>query len=179
MREKDGITLNLGLLTNAGNSTRENLGVYTQNALKQIGINVNFEAIDFGTLLGRLDAQDFDMFIIGWVNTGTDPADYALFHSNQDVVGSGNNAISWYSEEYETLSDAGNSVPGCAPEDRAQYYKDIQQVWHDEVPYVVYTGIRGNAAYSSQWAGLEPRPWSVTSSTPIYWNVNEWYLVSE
>lgn len=179
VREKDGVVMNLELITNAGNSIRENLGVYVQNALQDIGVNVNFQAIDFGTLLVRLDSQDFDMFIIGWTNTGTDPADYALFHSNQDVVGSGNNAISWYSEEYETLSDAGLSVPGCAPEDRAQYYKDIQQVWHDAVPYVVFTGTQGNIAYSSDWAGLDPRPWSASAQVPIYWNVNEFYQLSE
>lgn len=176
VREKDGVVMSLELLTNAGNSTRENLGVYIQDALADIGITVDFQAIDFGTLLERMDAQTFDMYIIGWTGLGTDPADYAFFHSNQDIVGSGFNNISYYSEEYETLSAAGNSVPGCAPEDRAQYYKDIQEVIKEDVPYIFITGSQSNVAYNKNWVGIEPYPWSGSSSEPVYWNVHTWYL---
>lgn len=176
VREKDGVVASLELLTNAGNSTRENLGVYVQDALADIGIAVDFQAIDFGTLLERMDNQQFDMYIIGWTGLGTDPADYAFFHSNQDIVGSGFNNISYYSAEYEELSAAGNSVAGCAPEDRAQYYKDIQALIKEDVPYVFITGSQSNVAYNKNWVGLEPFPWSASTSEPVYWNVHEWYL---
>jgi peptide/nickel transport system substrate-binding protein len=176
VREKDGVAMNLELLTNAGNSTRENLGVYMQDALADIGIAVDFQAIDFGTLLERMDSQSFDMYIIGWTGLGTDPADYAFFHSNQDIVGSGFNNISYFSERYEELSAAGNSVPGCAPEDRAQYYKEIQEVIKEDVPYIFITGTQSNVAYNKNWVGIEPHPWSGSSNEPVYWNVHAWYL---
>ncbi len=53
IREKDGKEMKLSLMTNAGNTTREDIGVYVQDQLKQIGIDVDFQAIDFGTLLDQ------------------------------------------------------------------------------------------------------------------------------
>jgi len=79
VREKDGVTMELGLITNAGNTTREDLGVYVQDQLKQIGIAVDFQAIDFGTMLEQMDAQTHDMYILGWTGLGADPNDEAFW----------------------------------------------------------------------------------------------------
>ena len=57
-------------MTNAGNTTREDMGVYVQDQLKQIGIAVDFQAIDFGTMLEQMDAQTYDMYILGWTDIG-------------------------------------------------------------------------------------------------------------
>lgn len=174
IREKDGQDLTLGLLTNAGNTTRENLGAYVQDALGDVGINVDFQAVDFGTLLERNNTQTFDMIILGWTGTGTDPDDRALFAADADIPGSGFNTTSFYNEEYERLSIEGNAVTGCAIEDRAPYYKQIQEIMHEEVPYVFVTGTVGNMGYNSRWEGIDPKPW--TNSAPLYWNTHEWYL---
>ena len=70
VREKDGKKMELKLITNAGNTTREDLGVYVQDQLKQIGVAVDFQAIDFGTVLEQMDAQTYDMYILGWTGSG-------------------------------------------------------------------------------------------------------------
>jgi len=48
VREKDGQPLELNLVTNAGNTTREDLGVLAQDQLNNVGFKITFEAIDFG-----------------------------------------------------------------------------------------------------------------------------------
>ncbi|MCB0082841.1 MAG: hypothetical protein KDE47_18005 [Caldilineaceae bacterium] len=168
IREKDGKTLTLGLLTNAGNRVREDLGVLVQDQLESIGFEVNFEAIDFGTLVGILLGQEFDMVIAGWTNTGADPNDDNLWQTQYDTPGSGFNFTSYHNPEVDDLLDAGVNVPGCAEEERAPIYKQIHQIIHDDVPYVFVSGSVGNTGYTDNWQGLNPGEWS------FYWNLEQW-----
>ncbi|MEZ4658647.1 MAG: hypothetical protein R2911_13835 [Caldilineaceae bacterium] len=41
-----------------------------QDQLNSIGFNIDFQAIEFGTLVGELLGQTFDMVIIGWTGLG-------------------------------------------------------------------------------------------------------------
>jgi peptide/nickel transport system substrate-binding protein len=170
IREKDGKSLTLGLLTNAGNKVREDLGVLVQDQLGSVGIQVNYEAIDFGTLVDRLLGQTYDMVIIGWTGVGADPNDNVFWESQFDTPGSGFNFVSYQNPEIDQLLKDGYAVPGCAPADRAPIYKRIQEIIYDDVPYVFISGGVGNTAYATRWGGIDPGPWS------FYYNVHEWYL---
>jgi peptide/nickel transport system substrate-binding protein len=162
--------LELSLVTNAGNTTREDLGAYVQDQLSRIGITVDFQAIDFGTMLEQMDAQTFDMYIVGWANLGSDPNDESFWSSEFDVPGSGFNNTSYQNPELEELLKQGYSVAGCAPEERAPFYKQIQKIIHDDIPYIFVSGRASNIAYNNRWEGVDPQPWS------IYYNVHEWHL---
>lgn len=169
VREKDGKTLSLSLLTNAGNTTREDMGVLVQDQLNAIGFDIDFQAIDFGTMVGEMLNQTFDMVIIGWTGLGSDPNDDAFWHTRFDTPESGFNFVSYQNPRVNELLEEGVSVPGCSTEERAPYYKEIQQIIHDDIPYIFVTGGVGNTGYSADWAGIDPGPWS------FYWNVHEWW----
>jgi peptide/nickel transport system substrate-binding protein len=170
VREKEGKPLTLSLLTNAGNKVREDLGALAQDQLKRVGMDVKFEAIDFGVLVERLLGQKFDMVIIGWTGTGTDPNDENLWSTKFDTPDSGFNFVSYHNPEIDELLVKGVSVPGCATEERAPYYKEIQKIIHEDAPYVFVSGGVGNMAYASRWQGIKPGPWSFD------YNIHEWYL---
>jgi peptide/nickel transport system substrate-binding protein len=170
IREKDGQTLSLNLVTNAGNTTREDLGVLVQDELKAVGFEINFEAIEFGTMLELMDNQTFDMVIIGWTGIGSDPNDDAFWHTSQDVPGSGFNFVSYQSAQVNDLLQQGVSVPDCDPEKRAPFYKQIQQIIHDDVPYVFIAGTVSNVGYSSRWQAINPGPWL------FYHNIEQYSL---
>ncbi len=119
VRDRDGQTLSLSLMTNAGNTTREDMGVLVQDQLNALGFDITFEAIDFGTLVDQLLGQTFDMVIIGWTGLGTDPNDESFWHTENDVPGSSFNFVSFQNERVNELLKEGVSIPGCAPEDRA------------------------------------------------------------
>jgi peptide/nickel transport system substrate-binding protein len=172
VREKDGMPMNLSLITNAGNTTREDIGVYMQDQLGQIGINVDFQAIDFGTMLEQMDAQTYDMYIIAWTGLGSDPNDESFWSSNFDVVGSGFNNTSFQNERVEELLVQGYSVPGCAPADRAPYYHEIQEIIHEELPYIFLRGRVSNDFYNKDWANVDPGEWN------FKWNMDTWYKQS-
>ena len=169
VREKDGKELSLVLITNAGNKVREDLGALVQDQLGQIGFKIDFQAIDFGTLVERLLGQTYDMVIIGWTGLGSDPNDDAFWRSDFDTPESGFNFVSYQNPKIDELLKAGVSVPGCSTDERAPYYKEIQQIIHDDVPYVFISGGVGDTGYRNRWAGIDPGPWS------FYWNVHQWY----
>lgn len=166
----DGDTLTLRLQTNAGNTTREDLGALVQDQLNAIGFDIQFEAIEFGTLVGELLGQTFDMVIIGWTGLGTDPNDDVFWRLQFDTPGSGFNFVSYSNERVDELLQQGLSIPGCDTAERAPYYKEIQQIIHDEIPYVFVTGSIGNQGYNTRWDGIEPGPWS------FWYNLEKWSL---
>lgn len=170
VREKDGVPLSLSLLTNAGNTVREDIGALVQDQLSQLGFDINFEAIDFGVLVERMLGQTYDMVIIGWTNTGTDPNDENLWATKYDTPGSGFNFVSYHNPEIDELLTQAVTVSGCAPEDRAPLYKEIQQIIHNDLPYVMLSGTVGNTAYNTRWQGIDPGPWSFA------YNIHQWYL---
>ena len=172
IREKDGQTLSLTLITNAGNTTREDLGALVQDQLNSLGFDITFEAIDFGTLVGQLLGQTFDMVIIGWTGLGTDPNDDSFWHSKFDTPESGFNFVSYQNPEIDRLLEEGITVPGCAPEDRAPVYAEIQQIIHDDIPYLFVTGSVGNTGYTKGWGNIDPGEWSFS------WNIHTWYDVA-
>ncbi|MBI1294925.1 hypothetical protein GC175_08205 [bacterium] len=170
VREKDGNTLSLSLLTNAGNTTREDLGALVQDQLNSLGFDITFEAIEFGTMVGQMLGQTYDMVIIGWTGLGTDPNDDAFWRRQFDTPGSGFNFVSFSNDRVDQLLEEGLRIPGCDPAERAPYYKEIQEIIHEEVPYVFVTGSIGNSGYTSNWQGIDPGPWS------FYHNMEKWSL---
>ena len=169
VRERDGQLLELSLITNAGNTTREDLGALVQDQFGDIGIKVNFEAIDFGTLVGQLLDQTYDMVIIGWTGLGSDPNDDSFWHTRFDTPGSGFNFVSYHSAELDALLEEGVGIPGCDPAARAPIYQQIQQIIHDDIPYLFVTGNVANTGYSDKWDALNPGEWS------FYHNVEQWH----
>jgi len=59
----------LVLLTNA-NPVREAMAARIRDAFEEVGIEVRIETADFSSYLGRLDAGDFDMFLLGTAGSG-------------------------------------------------------------------------------------------------------------
>ena len=167
---EEGAALTIRLQTNAGNTTREDLGALVQDQLNGIGFDIQFEAIEFGTLVGELLGQTFDMVIIGWTGLGTDPNDDSFWHSKFDTPGSGFNFVSYQNARIDELLEQGVSVPGCAAEERATFYQEIQQIIHDDIPYVFVTGSVGNIGYSGKFNGTDPGTWS------FYHNIETWSL---
>ncbi|MBC2851413.1 glutathione ABC transporter substrate-binding protein [Cetobacterium sp. 8H] len=128
------------------NPTRRDIAVILQDQLKQVGIDVTIETLEWGAYLDGTARGEHDMFILGWVSV-TGDADYGLeplFHSaNQG--GAGNRSFYSNPKVDELLSNAKNSTN---PEDRKKYYYEAQELIQEEVP--VFT-----IAYTSQNVGKQ------------------------
>jgi peptide/nickel transport system substrate-binding protein len=157
------------LFTNQGNGRREAIGTLIQDQLSQVGIRVDFQTIDFNTLLDILDSQTFDTVIIGWRNGYPDDPDATqLFTPQSDVIGSGSNFTSFNNERFTELNTLAKNVPGCDPAERATYYYEMQEIMQTELPYLWLFVQNGFYAAGSSVNGFDPFP-----SAPL-WNVDAW-----
>ena len=72
--DSKGNKLEFTLATNAGNTTREQLGRIFADEAKKIGVKVNFTPLDFNVLVGQLtskgESRPFDAILLGLANGG-------------------------------------------------------------------------------------------------------------
>lgn len=162
------------LYTNAGNERREAIGTIIQDQLSEVGITVDFQTVEFNTLLDIIDSQTFDAFILGWrAGYPDDPNTVQLFGAQADAPGSGFNFTSFYNEEYFELEQQANTVQGCAQEERAELYGEMQQIMYEEMPYLWLFSQNGMYAANQNISGFDPYP------NNIDWNILEWSVASE
>lgn len=170
----EGSAMEFELLTNAGNTRREAIGAIIQDQLGQIGATVDFQAIEFNTLLEVMDSQEFDTFILGWrAGYPDDPNTLQLFGAGADIPGSGFNFTSFYNEEYFELEAQANEIQGCDPADRAPIYQRMQEIMQDEMPYLWLYAQNGMYVAQGNVAGFDPRP------NAIDWNITSWTISNE
>ncbi|MEM7127536.1 MAG: ABC transporter substrate-binding protein [Chloroflexota bacterium] len=170
VRAKDGVPLSFTLATDAGSDTNENILLIVKDSLEQIGFEVNLDIMEWGALIDILDNQTYDAVKIGWVGLGSDPDNSWYWTYRNDDPGFGFNSGSYYNETQEANIWAARSVPGCATEERAPYYKENQQIVYDEQPYTFLYVPLANTITHTRVNGTNPGPWST------YYNVEEWFI---
>lgn len=169
MYAEDGTPLQFTLYTNEGNTRRAAIGTIVQDELAQIGIQVDFQTIDFNTLLDIMDSQTFDALILGWRNGYPDDPDLTqLFTPAADVVGAGSNFTSYNNPEVTELNLQAKTVPGCDPAERAELYYQIQEIMQEDLPYLWLFTQNGMYAAGANVEGFDP-----FASQP-FWNVDTW-----
>ncbi len=114
------------------NPIRLQIATIAQDQLKQIGIEMAVEPVEWGAYLDGTARGEHNMFILGWT-TVTGDADYglnALFNS-ETMGGAGNR--SFYSNENvdEWLNEARSST---SPERRIELYGNIQKQIMEDLP---------------------------------------------
>jgi peptide/nickel transport system substrate-binding protein len=169
MYAQDGDPLEFTLYTNNGNSRRTAIGTIVQDQLKQIGVQVDFQTIDFNTLLDIMNSQTFDAFILGWRNGYPDDPDVTqILTPVSDVVGSGSDNTSYNNPEFNDLNAQAKALPGCDPAERSKLYAQMQQIFQQDLPYIPLYAINGMYASRSTVQGFGPYP------SQLYWNVDTW-----
>lgn len=170
----DGTPLSFTLYTNEGNGRREAVGTLIQDQLSQIGVQVDFQTIDFNTLLDIMDSQTFDAIILGWRNGWPDDPDATqLFTGGADVVGSGSNFTSWNNTEFGDLNLQAKTLPGCDPVERAALYGRMQEIFQNDLPYVPLFAVNGFYAAGADVEGFGPYP------SNLFWNVDSWNVIQQ
>jgi peptide/nickel transport system substrate-binding protein len=167
---EDGTPFAFTLYTNEGNTRRAAIGQIVQDQLGDLGIQVDFQTADANVFFDEILAgQGFDAAIAGWGSGYPDDPDQTqLFATSSDTVYSGSNYASYSNPEVDEMFREALTVPGCAIEDRAAIYHDIQaQLLEDQVYIFLYSRTGMYAARSSV-ENFDPRP------ANWWWNMDAW-----
>ncbi|WP_321329749.1 glutathione ABC transporter substrate-binding protein [uncultured Ilyobacter sp.] len=103
-----------------------------QAQLKEIGIEMRIEPMEWGAYLESTARGEHDMYILGW-GTTTGDADYglyALFHSSTQG-GPGNRSF-YKNPAVDNLLDKGKSSTN--PEERKALYGEAQEIIQEDLP---------------------------------------------
>lgn len=135
---------------------RAKIAEIVQANLKEIGVEVKIEEVEWGSYLDRTAAGEHDMFILGWVTVTAD-ADYglyALYHSSQH--GSAGNRTFYDNTKVDELLDKGRT--SSDEDERLAAYTEAQEIIVDEAPQLFLYFDTQNAGVQATVEGFRLHP---------------------
>ena len=158
------------MVTNSGNSTRSTIGTLIHQGMKQIGLDVDYQIIDFGDLVYRLTlSYDWEAVIIG-LTGGSDPGSgYNVWHSSGHLH-------LWLPNQTQPATDWEAKIDGLFirasqelnREKRIEYYHDAQELIAENVPLIYTTqGIR-TAAVRNVFGNVTPTLFGLMDIRYVY-----------
>ncbi len=162
LEDPEGNTLELVLLTNAGNKEREAMGNMIKEDLEKIGIKVIFRPIDFNSLVSRLTSPpyDWEAVIIGLTGS-MDP------YFGRNVWHSSGTLHMWnprqkspqteWERKVDELFDMGARETN--PEKRVEIYRRAYRIIAEEEPMIFLTTPKSMLAARNKFENLFPTVW--------------------
>ena len=141
-----------------GDNSQERIRVsqVVAEALAEIGITVEVKQMEWGAFLDSAAVGEPDMFLLGWTTVTTD-ADYGLyplFHSNS--FGEAGNRTFYANDRVDELLDLGRFTSD--QDQRLEYYQEVQDILHEEVPWVFLQTRENVTGINNRVKGFEHHP---------------------
>jgi peptide/nickel transport system substrate-binding protein len=141
--DRGGSPVEFSLITNAGNKSRERMGVMIQQDLAKIGIRLNLVTLDFPSLIERIASSfNYEACLLGLVNVDLDP------NAQMNVWLSSGANHAWNPNQksaataWEAEIDRLMQLQASATDERKRkaYFDRVQQIVWEEAPvlYLVY-----------------------------------------
>jgi peptide/nickel transport system substrate-binding protein len=123
----DGFTFTLKIGTQP---EQQLIGQVVQNIMRQAGIDVRLQRVEFGELLDQAGNKDFEALYLGWsgrVDPDQNIYDNLVSGSDRNYPGYSNEEVDRLLDEARTEGDSGR---------RKEIYDQVMEILHEEVPYV-------------------------------------------
>jgi len=178
VRSKDGVDLNFSIFYPTGNQVRERSAPLIQANLKQIGINVELQAMDFATLVTYLLPKDdagnptevttegLEMFLLGY-GIERDPNEYLSYFVESDMPPNGFNFTGYVKPEVEDLLRGGQA--NLDEEERTELYRDFALIMREDLPWVPLYQAQDLYANQSRLQGFAPDIRGVNVNVTNWW----------
>lgn len=150
LHDKEGNVVSFDLLTNAGNTEREAIGVMIKSDLADLGMKINFKPIEFNSLIGKISGTfDWDSMIMGFTGSTLEPhggknvwysnGPLHIFNQrNEDEFGKD---LFDFERKIDEIYDKGAAE--LEFEKRKIYYDKYQEILADECPMIyLYSPLR-------------------------------------
>jgi peptide/nickel transport system substrate-binding protein len=164
--DADGNWVRFSLITNAENTTRVAMGAQIKQDLSKIGIQVDYNPINFNTLVDKLtNSLDWECYLLGFVSGGTEPHDAAnvwlpdggLHTFNQKPQPGQAPLIGWEVAPWE--AEIGRLyIQGAREFDeskRKEIYAQTQRLTQEYLPYIYLVNPLSLAAVRDRLQGVK------------------------
>lgn len=176
LEDTGGRAIEFTLHSNLGNPTREKSGALMAEDLRRLGFKVNFQALDYQTLITTINETfNYDCVLMGLGGGGVDPA------SQLPVLKSGEAMHQWFPNQpapatdwearIDVLMDAQLRTLDIAQRKKA--FDEVQAILAEQLP-MIYTVVPLHlAAARTNLANLRP---SLLTPYRLTWNVEQLYF---
>lgn len=147
--------LSLTLVT-SNNELRKQMAEIIQAQLKDIGIDVKIEILEWAAFLSTTGTGKSDLFMLGWSNSSGD-ADYGIgsvLHSS--MKGSSGNRSFFDNPTFDALLDKGKVE--LDPIKRSELYAQAQNIMNEEVPVLPIYFMPASAGIREEVKGFVQSP---------------------
>jgi peptide/nickel transport system substrate-binding protein len=153
--EKDGKPFEFTIITNHGNEVRKNAATIIQKDLKEVGINVKIQVIEWAAFLKNfINKRNFEACLLGW-GIGIDPNQIDIWNSKK--IGEKElNFVNYQNPEVDKLLELGASTYDM--NERKKYYDKFQEIIAEDQPYTFLFVPETLPIISSRFHGIVPAP---------------------
>jgi peptide/nickel transport system substrate-binding protein len=164
------------LITNAGNTIREKMGVFLQEDLKKLGVQLNFQRIDFNALVEKMNnTYEYEAALVVMGGSGIDPV-----QSMNVLLSSGFTHV-WFprqqkpSTPWEARIDELMNLQLKTLEfaERKMHFDEVQQILGEQLPMISIVAGQAYAAVDTRLGNLRP---SLAAPMRVTWNAEEIYF---
>jgi peptide/nickel transport system substrate-binding protein len=168
MVDAEGNPLTLKLVYGPNtNKVRELIAVTVQDYLRDIGVTVDIQALEWSAFLDTIHSAepDWDMFIGGWSATIEPHIMYTIW-AEESIPNL--NSVAYINKEVDQLFKEGGAT--YDNEVRKEKYGEVQRIIAEEAPYIFLY-------YSKAWSGQNNRIQGIDPRTlGIGWNSEDWFI---
>ncbi|MGA1863458.1 MAG: peptide-binding protein [bacterium] len=165
--DKDGIRFEFILRTNQGNEEREKCAQIIQRNLKEIGIEVKINILEWQAFLHNfIDKRKFEAIILGW-SLSRDPDLYNIWHSSKTGEKEFN-FVSYKNTEVDRLIIEG--VRTFDIEERKKIYHRLHEILAEDQPYTFLYVPDALPIIDRRFHGIKKAP------IGIEYNFIKWYV---
>ncbi|WP_080847223.1 peptide-binding protein [Cytobacillus gottheilii] len=168
--EKDGERFSFEVKTNQGNKVREDIVVILQQQLKEVGIEIVPQIVEFSSLIADIDpgVWNFEGIVLGW-SLGTDPDPSGIFHTKE--IEAGLNFTGYSNPDLDVLMD--QSLQELDKDARKDQIGQVQQGLAEDQAYTFLYYPEEFRALPANLQGYE-----FHAKNQLY-NINKWWLEQE
>ncbi len=148
------------LLTPTGNVVREQSADIIQANLKEIGVNVKIEKVDFATRQARSAKGEFQLSLVGFSAT-FDP-DF----SSQVMTGAAFNDRKYSSKAFDDILAKGKTM--IKFDEKKKVYDEAQDMFVKELPLLPLYSVKALTVVNKRVVAAQPNPAGLT------WNAHLW-----
>lgn len=169
--DENGEQLTLRFLYGPNTSpTAELIAVTIQDYLKNVGIIMEIEALEWASFLDATDAEEptWDMYLGTW-RSGIEPHSAATVWAEENIPEL--NSVAYINPEVaQYFEEAGATYDR---EKRTEAYGKVQEIIAEDLPYITISYRKSASAENNRVKGIEP------TVLGIGWNQEDWWIEEE
>ena len=156
LRDKDGLPFRFEALTTNQSPVAEQILTLYKEELARAGIDLGIRALEWASLIDRVDKRDFDAVLMSWrLSPDTDP--YQVWHSSQADKGS--NFVGFVNAETDQLIE--RARVSFDRDERIRLYHRFQEIMVEEQPYLFLLAPKQLLAVDKRIEGIKIYPFGL------------------